>query len=59
VFTISQGGKATVLKAGVNWEILATNDLGDEAYATPAIIRDRIYIRTNSALYCFAEEPAE
>lgn len=56
VYTISQGGKATVLKAGVDWEVLAANDLGDEVYATPAIIGDRIYIRTNSALYCFAEK---
>ena len=47
-----------MLKAGVDWKILATNDLGEEVYATPAIIGDRIYIRTNSALYCFAEKTA-
>jgi hypothetical protein len=29
------------------------NDLADLAYATPAIARGRLYIRTASALYCF------
>jgi len=54
IFTISQEGKATVLKAGGEWEVLAVNDLEDECYATPAIIGDRIYLRTRSKLYCFS-----
>ncbi len=55
VYMISQQGKAVVLKAGAQWEILAVNDMEEECYATPAIVDDRIYLRTNSALYCFAE----
>jgi hypothetical protein len=43
----------TVLKAGAALETLAINDLGDLAYATPAIAGGRLYIRTASALYCF------
>ena len=55
IYMLSQQGKAVVLKAGAQWEILAVNDMEEECYATPAIADDRIYLRTNSALYCFAE----
>jgi outer membrane protein assembly factor BamB len=56
VYTISEGCKAPVLKAGAEWEVLAVNDLGDEScHATPAIADGKLYIRTRSALYCFAK----
>jgi outer membrane protein assembly factor BamB len=45
----------TVLKAGPQWEILKTNDLGEEVWATPAIAGGNIYIRTRSTLYSFAQ----
>jgi outer membrane protein assembly factor BamB len=53
LYTASQGGHVTVLRAGRDWEILATNDLDDEVYATPAPVDGRLYIRTRGALYCF------
>jgi hypothetical protein len=52
VYLLSQTGKMTVLKAGEQWEILAMNDFEDEAYATPAIVDDRLYVRTRGAIYC-------
>ncbi len=55
VFLVSASGKVTVLKAGGQWEILATNDLGEECWATPAIAGNNLYIRTRNALYSFAE----
>jgi outer membrane protein assembly factor BamB len=55
VFLVGQGGAVSVLKAGGDWEILAVNALDDECFATPAIADGRIYIRTRSALYCFAK----
>jgi len=57
IYTISQACKVTVLKAAGEWEILATNDLDDECQATPAIADGRLYIRTRTALYCFARKP--
>jgi hypothetical protein len=54
VFLLSEEGKLTVLKATPEWEVLAVNDLGDEAFATPAISNGRIFVRTRSTLYCFA-----
>ncbi len=55
LYMIDQSGKATVLKAGGQWEILASNDFGEAVFATPAIIDNRIYIRTRNNLYCFEE----
>ena len=55
IFMVSASGKVTVLKAGAQWEVLATNDLGEEVWATPAIVGGNIYIRTRSALYAFAQ----
>jgi outer membrane protein assembly factor BamB len=53
IFVISASGKVTVLKAGAQWEILGTNDLGEEVWATPAIAGGNLYIRTRNALYSF------
>lgn len=54
IFVVSASGKVTVLKADAQWEILATNDLDDEVWATPAIAGGNLYIRTRNALFAFA-----
>jgi hypothetical protein len=43
------------LRAAPEWEILAVNNLNEDAFATPAILDGRIYVRTREALYCFAQ----
>ena len=53
IFVVSESGKVTVLKADPQWEILATNDLGEEVWATPAIAGKNLFVRTRAALYCF------
>lgn len=55
IFVMSESGKVVVLKAGSSLETLAVNDLGEMAYATPALAGGRIFIRTRAALYCFGE----
>lgn len=55
VFLLSQQGRATVLKAGPEWEILASNDLEEDTFATPAILDNKLYLRTRGTLYCFAQ----
>lgn len=55
VFMSSQQGKVSVLKAGAQWELIAQADLEDEIYATPALVDNRIYLRTRNTLYCFGE----
>lgn len=53
IFVVSASGKVTVLKADAQWEILATNDLDEEVWATPAIAGSNLYIRTRNAMYSF------
>jgi outer membrane protein assembly factor BamB len=53
IFLVSASGKVTVLKANAQWEILATNSLDEEVWATPAIAGSNLYIRTRNALYSF------
>ena len=55
VFTLSESCKLGVLEAGREWRVLAVNDLKDECWATPAIAESRLYVRTESALYCFGK----
>ena len=54
IFLLSGEGKLTVLSASPQWEILAVNELDDEAFATPAIAGNRLIVRTRGTLYAFA-----
>ena len=54
-FMASEPGVVSVLRSGADWEVLQANDMGEEIHATPVILDGRIYLRTKSALYCFAE----
>jgi len=53
VYMASEGGQLVVVAAGRTFEKLAENDLGEMMMATPAVVDDRIYVRTDKALYCF------
>src|SRR4029450_13860491 len=57
-FFVSRTGIVTILKAGGDQEVLSVGELDDEVAATPAIADGRIYLRTRTALYCFAAKPA-
>lgn len=54
VYLFSQNGVATVVRAGGQWEPVATIDMEEPVFATPAFAGDRMYVRTRGALYCFA-----
>jgi outer membrane protein assembly factor BamB len=53
VYIASNSGVVSVLAAGANQTLLAANDLGEPIFATPALAPGRLYLRTQSALYCF------
>lgn len=54
LYAASQKGKVAVVEAaGANWKVLQVNDLEEEIWATPAIDNGRLYVRTQSAVYCF------
>ncbi len=53
VYLLSEAGEVSVLKAAPEWEVLQVNRMGEPCYATPALVDGKIYLRTESALYCF------
>jgi outer membrane protein assembly factor BamB len=54
VYFCSESGVLTVVANQPDWKILSTYDFKERIYATPLIDQDRIYIRTEGALYCFS-----
>jgi len=55
IYTVAGDGHISVLTLGANPKKLATNDMQDGVYATPAIVAGTIYVRTHSALFAFGE----
>jgi outer membrane protein assembly factor BamB len=56
IYIASLQGKLTVVKAGGDKpEILHQAEFGERIFATPALVGDKLYLRTQSALYAFGE----
>ena len=51
IYLTARDGTVTVVKAGTDFEILATNSLDELISASPAISGGRIYLRTFAGLY--------
>jgi outer membrane protein assembly factor BamB len=51
IFCLNEDGKTFVIRAGDKYELLESNDLGEMALATPALIGDRLLLRTANHLY--------
>lgn len=58
VFCIDEDGKTYVIRAGEKFELLNENDLGEMALATPALIGDRLILRTANHLYSIRNMPS-
>ena len=54
IFCLNEDGVCYVLRAGDQFELLHTNTLADDdmCMATPALVSDRLLIRTSARLYC-------
>jgi len=48
-------GITYVVKAGPAYELVAKNEVGENCYASPALSRGRIYLRTAKSLFCIGE----
>jgi len=53
IYFATEAGNVAVVEAGREWSVEAVNSLGEPIYATPALSRGRIYVRTEEALYSF------
>lgn len=52
IYFVSETGETIVLQAGRTPTVLARNDLGERAVASPAISNGRIFIRTDDHVFC-------
>ncbi len=54
IFCLNEDGVTFVVRAGEKFELLGTNKLGDDdmCMASPAMVGDRLLIRTSGQLYC-------
>jgi hypothetical protein len=52
VYPIDRSGAMQVFKLGEKFELLGVSGIGEGAYATPAFLGDRIYIRGLTHLFC-------
>ncbi len=55
LYFVDDYGVTFVVKAGPTYELVAKNELGEACYASPALSRGRIYIRTSQSLFCIGE----
>jgi hypothetical protein len=56
IHLVSLEGKVSVLKAGLDWEVLSGSDLDEQVIAMPAIAGRRVYMQTGRRFYCFRVE---
>jgi len=54
----SQPGVVVVYRAGETLEVLARNNLEEQILATPAIVENKLYVRTAKHVYAFTEGAA-
>jgi len=54
---LNEDGVTFVIRAGREFEILHTNKLAEDdiGMATPAIVGDRLVLRTDKRIYCIQE----
>jgi hypothetical protein len=52
LYGLSTDGRAIVIAAARNFELLGITDLGEPTRATPAVHQGRMYLRTESSLAC-------
>lgn len=55
IYVASTTGLVSVLEAGDELKVLAKNDLGEAIAATPAIVENKLYIRTADHLWAFGQ----
>jgi outer membrane protein assembly factor BamB len=51
IFCLNEEGKTFVIAAGDKYELLKVNDLEEIALATPALVGDRLLLRTDTRMY--------
>jgi outer membrane protein assembly factor BamB len=58
VFFINDNGQVNVIKPGREFECVATYELGESCYASPAISDGHVFVRGFQHLFCFGQRQA-
>jgi len=53
VYFASEPGTVSVVAAEKDWRVISSRDFHEKIYATPVLMGNHIYLRTEEALYCF------
>jgi outer membrane protein assembly factor BamB len=56
IYFATKEGLTRVIKAGPEFELLASNDIGESIVASPAIAGGRIYLRSEKHVFCIEEK---
>jgi outer membrane protein assembly factor BamB len=56
IYAIDLGGVVHIFEVSAEYKEIATIEMGEPVYATPAFTKDRIYIRGDEYLYCIGEK---
>ena len=56
IFALSEQGDTYVIRAGREYEVIGVNSLDEMAMASPAIVGDRLLIRTSSKVYSIRKQ---
>jgi outer membrane protein assembly factor BamB len=56
VYFVSDAGVTRVVRAGANFELIAENTIGQRCYASPAISRGQIFLRSEKHLFCIGKD---
>ena len=56
IYIIDLSGTMQIFRMDDKFEQLGTSKIGEDAYATPALVGDRIYIRGVTHLFCIGEQ---
>ncbi len=55
IYIASTKGVITVFESGETLQVLARNDLEESIFATPAVVENKLYVRTVKHMYAFGE----
>ncbi len=55
IYLFSREGKITTIAPGPEYKVLAESNLGDGYMASPAVVGDTVYLRSQTHLYCIED----
>lgn len=56
IYCCSRNGVVIVVQAGDTFKLLAQNKIGERIFATPALVKGKIYLRTDKNMYAFGND---